>query len=259
MKPCCDCRKPISKAAVECPLCGAPQPKVASKLPWIVLAVILVVVVSEAGCLMAGAAESKIIPVLTIGTNTYKNASIKKRNAADVIVKFDRGLTMAKSKDLPEPFRSEYFNEPEALKVESRNQESVSKQKENEARKKHIAIEKERALKFRMIDGELVPLKLFQDYSANVLSVNGNTGTVQIYEMYEQRASAPIGSMFSTYRPVIRTEKRIIGTFRVLNLPRQATPGGSVHLKAYKSKNGTLDCGLDYIPQPFDEDRSPWK
>ena len=50
------------------------------------------------------------IPSLTLGTNTYFNVSIKKRNDIEAIVRFDGGLTMVKLRDLPEPYRGQLFD-----------------------------------------------------------------------------------------------------------------------------------------------------
>lgn len=83
------------------------------------------------------------LPTLTIGTNSYKNATIRKRNATEVIVRFDGGLTMVKIAELPEPIRTAWKATNVPTSEESlKNREAAQAEKNEQERVRQALIAK---------------------------------------------------------------------------------------------------------------------
>jgi hypothetical protein len=97
-------------------------------------------------------ADTKEFQSLTVGTNAYNGVTLRKRNAAEAVLKFDKGLTVVKIEDLPEPLKSEWLNPTELDKLKQSESQQNAKRKDFEDSKRRAYL----AQNFVAIDGKLV-------------------------------------------------------------------------------------------------------
>ena len=105
---------------------------------------------------------NEVIPIFTSDGRTYTNARITSVNAAYAIVMFDGGGKRVKVEELPEPFRSKYYD-PKAVEV-ARN---VSEQKKREANERYA----ETSAALRQAEAWVG-----EDQKATVLRITGSYG-----------------------------------------------------------------------------------
>jgi hypothetical protein len=91
--------------------------------------------------------STKELPQITVGTNTYKAVTLRKRNAIEAILRFDGGITMVQIADLPEPIKSEWLDKAEAEKLSRERTEEIKRaqtalaKQEEEARRNRIPLD----------------------------------------------------------------------------------------------------------------------
>ncbi|HEY6169000.1 MAG TPA: hypothetical protein VI454_13240 [Verrucomicrobiae bacterium] len=77
---------------------------------------------------LVSAQTNEIIPILSVGDRVFTNARITSVTAGDAVVMFQGGGTRVKLENLPEPFRTKYYDPEKAAKYLA-----VQKQKQEES------------------------------------------------------------------------------------------------------------------------------
>jgi len=102
-------------------------------------------------------AEQASLPSLTIGTKTYTNVTLKVRNASEAEVRFAGGMKVIKLKDLPEPYRSRWYDPARERKAQEK-QAAVRIAKAREQRARETTFRREfldRSKPLRVIEGKV--------------------------------------------------------------------------------------------------------
>jgi hypothetical protein len=102
---------------------------------------------------------------LQIGTNTFRNVTLTKRNELEATMSHDGGLRRIKLEDLPEPLRSKWYDTTAAAEFEkAREQERKQKEQETaanreEAKKRGVTLEKYYDQKIAEVEAEVHALQ----------------------------------------------------------------------------------------------------
>lgn len=143
---------------------------------------LIVILAAFAFCAVVQAAETNVYPSLVIGTNTYKNVTVRKRNSGEAMLKFEGGLLLVKADELPKEVKEALFTETEIAKFQGDKAALLANLEQNKAKRAHDQVEAARAQNFRIVDGQLVAKKSMVDYSGNVISKDGDLTTVDVFK-----------------------------------------------------------------------------
>lgn len=91
-------------------------------------------------------AQTNFIPTITIGRNTFTNCTLKAINSTNGILSFSGGGAKISLSDLPEPWRSRYYDEDKVKKERQVIKEASDRRQKNLAKKIAEAAERNRTL-----------------------------------------------------------------------------------------------------------------
>lgn len=191
------------------------------------------------------AAETNIIPSLTIGDRTYTNATIRKAGPYSAIVRDAGGFGSVAITNLPEPFKSQFYSEVDIKKA---GEDDAHARAAEVNRLKKMSAAQLRALAV-IIDGHTIPKKDLQEIGIVVRQIvtNAIQGTrIDFEEGYYNLSGSQMAGAAVRGRPG-RYEKVYTHEIIVKHPPRDALLGKEVFLRAKMVAPirgiETWDCG----------------
>jgi hypothetical protein len=170
----------------------------------------------------------KELPHLKVGTNSYNHVTVRKRNAAEAIVKFDGGVTMVKIVDLPEPIRSEWYDEKEVAELAMHKEADLAefRKLQHDAQQRAVPVETAITLKISQIQKEITSLETQRSKLVATETILYNKG--------DKQANNKVGPAIRQVNTSIGNLKREIETLQAQLKVYQIDTGKIVDTKKRK-------------------------
>jgi hypothetical protein len=190
------------------------------------------------------AQTNNVIPRLKVGERIYTNAQISSASATEAIVRFDGGGARVNLEDLPEPYRSKYFDPEKAKAAKISAARKFAEKKELEEASRKAALENWKREHVRIVDGKEINIANMIKLEGEIDQVIPNDGAVilRLYESHQEMASPAYGSVTSgnflgggkaRYRTVTKPgDKCVFVKMNIANL----TDGDALEVSAVKGK-----------------------
>jgi hypothetical protein len=126
-------------------------------------------------CISAQGATNELkLPQITIGTNIYKAVTLSKRNAAEALIRFDGGITKVKISDLPEPYKTDWFDSEAAEKLEAETRERAQEGAKQNAAAERERMNREIVQNYVQVGDNFVPKAVLKEVQGKVINTFGS-------------------------------------------------------------------------------------